>query len=46
LGHTYGLCHCPDHTCVMSASNSVERIDLKQAEFCAVCAQALPFPER
>jgi len=38
LGHTYGLRHCPDYTCVMSSSNGVERIDLKTAEFCADCA--------
>ena len=42
LGHTYGLRHCPDYECVMSASNGVERIDLKQAEFCAACAQTIP----
>jgi archaemetzincin len=42
LGHTYGLRHCLDYTCVMSASNAVERIDLKQAEFCPTCAQGIP----
>jgi len=42
LGHTYGLRHCPDYSCVMSASNGVERIDLKQAEFCDNCAQLVP----
>jgi archaemetzincin len=42
LGHTYGLRHCPDYTCVMSASNGVERIDLKQAEFCLTCAKSIP----
>jgi len=42
LGHTYGLRHCSDYTCVMSASNGVERIDLKQAEFCDTCAQSVP----
>ena len=42
LGHTYGLRHCSDYTCVMSASNGVERIDLKQAEFCAACAKLVP----
>jgi archaemetzincin len=45
LGHTYGLRHCPDYTCVMSAANGVERIDLKQPDFCRACAQALPFSE-
>jgi len=42
LGHTYGLRHCPDYTCVMSASNGVERIDLKRPEFCSTCTQLLP----
>lgn len=41
LGHTYGLRHCPAYTCVMSSSNSVERIDLKGAEFCDDCARSL-----
>jgi archaemetzincin len=42
LGHTYGLRHCSDYLCVMSASHGVERIDLKRAEFCPACAPALP----
>ena len=42
LGHTYGLRHCPNYTCVMSPSNAVERIDLKNAEFCPYCAQLVP----
>jgi len=45
LGHTYGLRHCPDYACVMSASNGVERIDLKDAEFCPACTQLLPTDE-
>ena len=45
LGHTYGLRHCPDYTCVMSSSNAVERIDLKHAEFCPNCAQLVPTDE-
>jgi len=40
LGHTFGLRHCSDYLCVMSSSHSAERIDLKQAEFCAACAAA------
>jgi archaemetzincin len=42
LGHTCGLRHCQDYTCVMSSSNGVERVDLKRANFCSACAQALP----
>ena len=45
LGHTYGLRHCPEYTCVMSASNGVERIDLKRADFCPTCARLLPIDE-
>jgi len=41
LGHTYGLRHCADYTCVMSASYGVERIDLKRPDFCAACLPAL-----
>jgi len=41
LGHTYGLRHCPDYTCVMSSSNGVERIDLKGADFCPNCARLI-----
>jgi archaemetzincin len=40
LGHTFGLQHCPNYLCVMSASHSVERIDLKQADFCMACTGA------
>ncbi len=42
LGHTYGLRHCPDYTCVMSSSNSVERIDLKNVDFCSACSESIP----
>lgn len=37
LGHTLGLMHCDDRSCVMSSSHSVEWIDLKTARFCATC---------
>ncbi len=46
LGHTYGLRHCPDYTCVMSSSNGVERIDLKGADFCPNCVKLIPTEER
>ena len=38
LGHTCGLTHCESYRCVMSASHSVERIDLKEALPCPDCA--------
>ena len=37
LGHTFGLRHCADWRCVMTSSHAVERLDVKEAEFCAVC---------
>ncbi len=43
LGHTYGLRHCLKYECVMSSSNAVERIDLKEAEFCPKCRDAVGF---
>jgi len=41
LGHTYGLGHCPDATCVMHFSNSLPDTDFKGKEFCLVCQAAL-----
>ena len=37
LGHTYGLIHCRDSTCVMHASTYAEDIDLKGTAFCRRC---------
>jgi archaemetzincin len=37
LGHTFGLAHCADGTCVMSRSNSVLDVDRKGAAFCRDC---------
>jgi archaemetzincin len=39
LGHTLGLRHCDDWRCVMASSHAVERLDLKEAQFCRQCAQ-------
>ena len=38
LGHTFGLRHCDDWNCVMASTHAVERLDVKSAEFCPVCA--------
>jgi len=38
LGHTLELTHCDDYRCAMSASHSVELIDLKENAFCLNCA--------
>jgi archaemetzincin len=41
LGHTLGLRHCDDWRCVMASSHAVERLDLKEAQYCRQCAQRL-----
>jgi archaemetzincin len=41
LGHTLGLRHCFDWRCVMASAHSVERVDLKTAEFCPRCLAAI-----
>ncbi len=41
LGHTQGLRHCGDWRCVMSSAHTVERIDVRQAAFCADCVRFL-----
>ncbi len=37
LGHTFGLVHCANPTCVMSRSNSVLDVDRKRSSFCRDC---------
>jgi archaemetzincin len=37
LGHTFGLIHCHNSTCVMRASTYVEDIDQKSANLCHGC---------
>jgi archaemetzincin len=41
LGHTFGLAHCPDASCVMSSSHSVEGVDGKEEELCRRCRSRL-----
>jgi len=41
LGHTLELTHCDDYRCAMAASHSVEWIDMKEAQFCADCREAV-----
>ena len=38
LGHTFGLVHCREQSCVMHASTYAEEIDLKTAAFCVGCS--------
>jgi archaemetzincin len=37
LGHTFGLRHCDNYSCVMHSSTFVEDIDLKSSSFCREC---------
>ena len=41
LGHTFGLIHCQNQTCVMRSSTYVEEIDLKSSSLCAGCREHL-----
>jgi len=41
LGHTFGLRHCEDWSCVMASTHSVERLDIKSAEYCEACRHTL-----
>jgi archaemetzincin len=41
LGHLRGLPHCPDWSCVMSSSHSVEQVDNKGEGFCPECSLRL-----
>jgi archaemetzincin len=40
LGHTFGLQHCSNWECVMASSHGVERLDVKNADFCPRCRKA------
>lgn len=41
LGHTYGLTHCHEPTCVMRSSTYAEDIDEKTSLFCENCQEQL-----
>jgi len=42
LGHTFGLPHCPNPSCVMHFSNSLADTDRKGKQFCPSCKRKLP----
>ena len=46
LGHTFGLRHCRQLECVLSASTYVEEIDLKSHAFCPACVELLREQQR
>ena len=39
VGHLEGLEHCPDPTCVMWFSNTLQETDKKGLNFCHICRQ-------
>ncbi|MDD5313462.1 MAG: archaemetzincin family Zn-dependent metalloprotease [Dehalococcoidia bacterium] len=41
LGHTFGMGHCTDTSCVMSFSNSLSDTDFKKPLFCRRCQPQL-----
>ncbi len=41
LGHTFGLRHCENMSCVMSFSNSIFDVDRKSRNFCERCLSVL-----
>ena len=41
LGHTLGLRHCDDWSCVMASTHTVELLDLKQPAYCSHCRALL-----
>lgn len=43
LGHTFGLIHCQNPTCVMKSSTYVEDIDQKEEHVCHTCRAELKF---
>ena len=43
LGHTFGLIHCRNTSCVMRSSTYVEDIDQKGVALCSECKAALKF---
>jgi len=37
IGHTQALRHCDNWRCAMASSHAVERLDLKEAQYCRRC---------
>jgi archaemetzincin len=46
LGHSFGLVHCPDYTCLMKAATDVGDVDLKGTDFCVDCRARLQENDR
>lgn len=41
LGHTFGLTHCVQSTCVMSLATHIGLVDSKEQRYCARCGEHL-----
>jgi len=41
LGHTFGLVHCADKSCLMSLSTEIMQVDLKSESLCESCSIVL-----
>jgi predicted Zn-dependent protease len=46
LGHTFGLGHCANPSCVMWFSNTLEETDRKGAAYCPRCEETLGLARR
>ena len=44
LGHTVGLRHCPDPSCVMASAACLEMLDAKGESFCLDCREGIARP--
>lgn len=44
LGHVFGLRHCDNPACVMHASPSIEKVDIKHVELCRSCRRQARLP--
>lgn len=41
LGHTVGLRHCADYSCIMTSASSLEMLDEKSETFCLKCRASI-----
>ena len=41
MGHTFGLVHCSDSTCVMSLATHIGLVDSKSERYCSPCGVQL-----
>lgn len=37
MGHTFGLVHCRERSCLMSLSTEIAQVDFKSEDFCGTC---------